>query len=287
MKINIKGMKRYLLFPNKFRLIGWVLFIPGFILGVAWHEFQYEIPGFALKLRERSDFFQPQYENFTNELALALVVAGLLMTSFAREKVEDELIAKIRANSLYWAILVGAVVRLVFVLSGFFNADLFLPSAQFFVPLLIFKFRYLYLINRNDDVYALDNLYYLPKWPYRPIGIVLSILLISTILYDMYDPIASSSFLSIAANFTFVPLMAWVYSKEDKEDEFITSLRVQSMQFAVILYYLLLLIANVVLYSAYFLYIVYLHIEITAIIFLIAFNWQLKKYKVVQGGLAL
>jgi hypothetical protein len=287
LKINIEGMKTYLLFPNKFRIIGWLLFIPGFILGVAWQEFQYEIPGFDLKLRDRSDLFKPQYENFTNELALALVVAGLLMTSFAREKVEDELIAKIRANSLYWAILVGALARLVFVSSGFFNAELFLPSAQFFVPLLIFKFRYHYLINRSDDVYALDNLYYLPKWPYRPIGIVLSILLISTILYDMYNPIESSNFLSIAANFTFVPLIAWVYSKEDKEDEFITSLRVQSMQFAVILYYLLLLIANFVLYSAYFLYVVYLHIEITAIIFLIAFNWQLKKYNVMQGGLAL
>jgi len=280
-------MKSYLLFPNKFKIIGWLLFIPGFILGAAWLEFQYEIPGFTLKLRDRSELFQPQYENFTNELALALVVAGLLMTSFAREKVEDELIAKIRANSLYWAILVGALVRLAFVLSGFFNAELFLPFAQFFVPLLIFKFRYYYLMNRKDDVYTLDNLYYLPKWPYRPIGIVLSIFLIGIILYDMYNPLASSNFLSIMANFTFVPLIAWVYSKEDKEDEFITSLRVQSMQFAVILYYLLLLIANVVLYSAYFLYVVYLYIEITAIIFLVAFNWQLKKYKVMQGGLAL
>ena len=286
-KPNFTIMKSNFLFPHKFRTIGWALFIPGFIIGVAWQLWQYEIPGFTLKLRDENTLFQPAYENFTNELALALVVTGLLLTSFAREKVEDELIAKIRANSLYWAILVGALVRLVFVLSGYFNAELFPPFALFFVPLLIFKFRYHYLINRKDDIYALDNLYYLPKRPYRSIGIILSAFLISVIVYDVYNPLPSSDFLDALANLTFLPLIAWVYSKEDKEDEFIALLRVQSMQSAVIVYYSILLIANITLYSISFLYIVHFYMEITAIIFLFAFNWQLRKYKVMQGGLAL
>ncbi|PJJ83463.1 hypothetical protein [Mucilaginibacter auburnensis] len=282
-------MKPYLLFPNKFRMIGWLLFIPGFILGVACQIWQYQIPGFTLKLRETSSLLKPEYENFTNELALALVVAGLLMTAFAKEKVEDELISKIRANSLYWAILVSSLVRLVYITLHSFNLDMFpdVGYTMFFIPLLIFKLRFRYLITRKKDIYALDNLYYLPNRPYRIVSAALSFFLIGSGIYCVYNFLTAPDFLNTLANFMFLPLIAWVYTKEEKEDEFIASLRVQSMQLAVIIYYLMLLIANIILYSVPFLYIISFSTEIIAIAFLIKFNWQLRKYKVMQGGLAL
>src|SRR5690242_15327562 len=109
-------MKNSFLFPHKLRVVGWILFICGFILGAACLIWEFEIPGFGFKMRESGSLIQSSYEDFTNELALMLVVSGLLITAFSKEKVEDELIAKIRANSLYWAVLMGFVIRFIFLI---------------------------------------------------------------------------------------------------------------------------------------------------------------------------
>lgn len=296
-------MKNSFLFPHKLRAVGWILFICGIILGAACLIWEYQIPGFGFKLREKGNLLQSSYENFTNELALALVVSGLLITAFSKEKVEDELIAKIRANSLYWAILVGFVVRfsfLVISMSGFllqmqeryreassFDKVTFLISYSiFFLPLLLFKLRFQYLLHRNNDVYALDRLYYLPKRPYRLIAILLSVPLVCIYFYSTVA-LFVTDYLNILGIFASVPLIVWVYTKEDNEDEFITALRLKSMQIAVCGYYCFLLIANLFLYSLAFLWALYPSIEIIAIIFLISFNWKLNRYKRVQGGLAL
>lgn len=289
-------MKTHLLFPNKFKAIGWVLFALGFILGAAYLYWEFRIPGFGFKMRETGNLLKSSYENFTNELALMLVVSGLLITAFSKEKVEDELIAKIRANSLYWAVLVGFAARLVYLLidnTAYFQINDYIYRAfhiiagcQFFIPLLIFKIRFQYLINRNGEIYAVDNLYYLPTKPYRFIAIILSILLIGIGIYCVYTFLDHPNFLDTIANFMSLPLIAWVYTREANEDEFITSLRLQSMQLAVCGYYCLLLIANLLLYGISFLFVINLSIEIIAIIFLISFNFQLNRYKMVKRGLA-
>lgn len=295
-------MKSHLLFPNKFKAVGWVLFAFGFILGAAYLYWEYRIPNFGFKFSSIRYTGKPYYEDFTNELALTLVITGLLLTAFAKEKIEDELISKIRANSLYWAVLVGFAVRFVYLLidqinfysllsesSALFIARFFgiLGDCQFFIPLLIFKLRFYYLINRDGDVYALDNLYYLPTRPYRFIAIIWSILLIGICIYCIYTFLEHPNFLDTMGSFVSLPLIAWVYTKENNEDEFITSLRLQSMQLAVCGYYCLLLAANLLLYSLSFLYVINLSIEIIAIIFLISFNWRMIRYKMVQRGIAL
>ena len=297
-------MKNSFLFPHKLRLLGWILFICGFILGASYLIWEFEIPGFGLKLRDHSNLFQPTFENFTNELALALVISGLLITAFSKEKVEDELIAKIRANSLYWAILVGFVVRFGFLIIQMSYYQLqqhtalverhelidkvmgIISYSIFFVPLLIFKLRFQYLLHQSNDVYALDRLYYLPKRPYRLIAMLLSIPLVCIYFYSMVT-LFGPDYLSVLGIFASLPLIVWVYTKEDNEDEFITTLRLKSMQIAVCGYYCFLLIANLFLYSIAFLWALYPSIEIIAIIFLVSFNWRLNKYKRVQGGFAL
>jgi hypothetical protein len=204
---------------------------------------------------------------------------------------------------LYWAILVGFVVRVVFLVTqmGFYLVWKYTPFLEnfkhfegafgiigysiFFIPLLIFKLRFQYLLHRSNDIYALDRLYYLPKKPYRLIAILLSVPLVCIYFYSMVA-LFGPDYLSILGIFASVPLIVWVYTKEDNEDEFITTLRLKSMQIAVCGYYCFLLIANLFLYSIAFLWALYPSIEIIAIIFLISFNWRLNGYKRIQGGLA-
>ena len=297
-------MKSSFLFPHKLRVVGWILFLCGLALGAACLIWEFEIPGFGYKMRETGSLIQSSFENFTNELALMLVVSGLLITAFSKEKVEDELIAKIRANSLYWAILVGFAVRFgslliqmsyyqmhqhTKLLEGYWlNIEKVfgvMSYSIFFVPLLIFKLRFQYLLHRSNDIYALDRLYYLPKRPYRLIAILLSVPLVYIYFYCLVN-LFVPDYLSVISIFASVPLIVWVYTKEDNEDEFITTLRLKSMQIAVCGYYCFLLIANLFLYSIAFLWALLPSIEIIAIIFLISFNWRLSRYKRVKGGLA-
>ncbi|RZA03709.1 MAG: hypothetical protein EOP47_01930 [Sphingobacteriaceae bacterium] len=297
-------MKNSFLFPHKLRVVGWILFICGIILGAACLIWELEIPGFGFKMRETGSLIQSSFENFTNELALMLVVSGLLITAFSKEKVEDELIAKIRANSLYWAILVGFVVRFAFLVIQMSYYQLqqhtafvethgliekvigIISYSIFFAPLLIFKLRFQYLLHQSNDVYALDRLYYLPKRPYRLIAVLLSVPLIFIYYYCMVN-LFVPDYLTVLSIFASVPLIVWVYTKEDTEDEFITSLRLKSMQIAVCGYYCFLLLANIFLYSLAFMLALSPSIEIIAIIFLISFNWRLNRYNREQGGLAL
>lgn len=304
MKQTRQVMKSSFLFPHKLRVVGWILFICGLALGAACLIWEFEIPGFGYKMRETGSLIQSSFENFTNELALMLVVSGLLIAAFSKEKVEDELIAKIRANSLYWAILVGFAVRFSLLIihmfyyqlekhtelvkTYWFNLDKvfgIMSYSIFFVPLLIFKLRFQYLLHRSNDIYALDRLYYLPKRPYRLIAILLSVPLVYIYFYCLVN-LFVPDYLSVISIFASVPLIVWVYTKEDNEDEFITSLRLKSMQIAVCGYYCFLLLANMFLYSIAFMLALSPSIEIIAIIFLVSFNWRLNRYKKVQGGLA-
>ena len=84
-------MKSKYLFPTWCGLVGYLLAIVGFTLGYLNIIKKYEIPGFGFNLREKRNFLQGTFENFTNELVIFLVVVGLLFIAFSKSKKEDEL----------------------------------------------------------------------------------------------------------------------------------------------------------------------------------------------------
>lgn len=281
-------MKTKFLFPNYLRPVGLVLLIPGVILGVACLYFDYEIPGFALQLREHSSLLQSKSENFTNELALLLITVGLLFVAFTREKNEDELLSRIRLNALYWAILINGIIILLltalfifltisiksnWVQSGFGQLNYY----HLFTPLIIFIIRYQYLIRRDKDIYVTEKLYYLPEKPYKMLGILFSIPLLCLTLYGIYD-FWMPNYLQYISCFTPLPLIVWAYTRRAEEDEFIASLRLQAMQLAIYIYYALLLIANVFLYSLLFVFFINLSTIIILIGFIIVFTRLIRKH---------
>jgi len=81
-----------------------------------------------------------------------LIVIGLLMVAFSKEKIEDEHISQLRQDSLQWAIYVNyavLVISLVFTNS----ADMFdILRLNLWVPLVFFIIRFrwvLYRLNRS------------------------------------------------------------------------------------------------------------------------------------------
>lgn len=87
-------MKNSLLLPNKYKVLGWILFLAFATLGFFCMLDDLKIPGFELNiLNVKSDGLGDFRDfNLTNELAFLGITVGLLMVVFAKEKIEDELI---------------------------------------------------------------------------------------------------------------------------------------------------------------------------------------------------
>ncbi|RKR81203.1 hypothetical protein BDD43_1348 [Mucilaginibacter gracilis] len=279
-------MKSRFLFPGYCRYIGYLLGIPGFVLGYFVLYQNYEIPGFVLRLRATDTLFLKALENFTNELALTLVIVGLLLVAFSKVKQEDELTGKIRLNALYWAILVNYGFYLLFTILmfvpssnqhsgfGFFDNYLDFTIYNLFVPLLIFILRFYYLLYQNKNEYNIKAVRYLTNKPYRFIGKWLSIIIICFLIVNRVFPL-KVNFLESTFIVLPISLLIWAYSKEKTEDEYINATRLEAMQVAVYVNYVILLVSNILFYSSDFLEIQLLNLITIPLIFIVWFQYKL------------
>ena len=104
-------MKTNYLFPNRLKKIGWLLFIPGIILGIVYLIYQSDISLFNIKVFAIAEeaifsdttFFSISENNILDEISSILLIIGTLLIAFSKEKSEDEFISKIRLESLVWA----------------------------------------------------------------------------------------------------------------------------------------------------------------------------------------
>ena len=161
-------METKLLFPHRFKKVGWLLFGLGLLLTSAgiFGERYYFFEGehifskwttFDTKLsdiwerdvsisttktgidRKPHQIYQ---ENFGGEIVMTLVLIGFLLVAFSREKREDEYISKIRTESLVWGLYVYffcllAVIWLTYSLLFWMAINWII-----LVPLLVFVVRF-------------------------------------------------------------------------------------------------------------------------------------------------
>ncbi len=254
-------MKTKYLLPQWFSLVGYLLAIPGLVLGYFNIIKRYEIPGFGFNLREKGNLFQGTFENFTNELVVFLVVMGLLFIAFSTSRKEDELTAKLRLNSLYWSVMTYYIIyNFGFLLITFLKGIPFISEhileLNIFTPLLIFIIRFNYLKYAKSDRFLFSEPKFLPNKPYRSIGIGLSIVGMAILIpIIIADPIFSSDDLifTIAYFIMIIGLFIWSFSKNKMQDERIMQQRLESLQLAVYFNYGILLVATLLFYSASYL----------------------------------
>lgn len=86
--------------------------------------------------------FSLHNHNFTGEVAAILLILGLLMIAFSRERVEDERTMKLRLESLLWAVYVNTGLILLAIMLTY--GTLFLQMMVYNVcsTLVIFIARY-------------------------------------------------------------------------------------------------------------------------------------------------
>jgi len=153
-------MTNKLLLPNKFKLIGWCILIPATLAGLVLAFNGFEDKWITMKVFaffSDSEFIRGSglggNENFSfitthvsNTIAGCLFIAGGILVSFSKEKVEDEFIANLRLSSLLWSVWVNYILLLfafIFVWGfSFMNVMIY----NMFTILIIFIIRFNYIL---------------------------------------------------------------------------------------------------------------------------------------------
>ncbi len=146
-----------LLFPHRFKKIGWSILIPSFIVGLylmlndynilEWHIKMFVI--FADEILGDSSAFGIAEVNITNTIVGVLFIVGLLLVGFSKERNEDEYISSMRLSALLWAVFINYILLIlafIFIYGlPFLNVMLY----NMFTVLILFIIRFHYLLIRN------------------------------------------------------------------------------------------------------------------------------------------
>ncbi|WP_020600519.1 hypothetical protein [Spirosoma panaciterrae] len=151
-------MKTKWLFPHSYRLIGWFIFVPSALLGLAALYGNFDVISLIEALFRKKSLVQEKSlslnaffnsDNMTDEIAAIGVIVGLIFIAFSREEVEDEMISQLRLEALQWSVyanyIILAIAILVFYDGAFFTVMIY----NMFTVLLVFIIRFRWLMFGN------------------------------------------------------------------------------------------------------------------------------------------
>ena len=154
-------MKTNYLLPNKYKTVGWILFITGIFSGLFLVFNEYESDALTIKvlsiyngqsiIGNHQGFFKFIENSIVDELITIAIIIGGLLVGFSKEKIEDEFIYKLRKDSLVWALIFNYVILLFATLFiydfAFFDVLVF----NMFTPLVFFVFRFNFLKFKSQS----------------------------------------------------------------------------------------------------------------------------------------
>lgn len=144
------------LFPNRFKIIGWFIFLPSLILGLISLSGVMNLE-ISLPVIYSSGFFNDEKEGFmkTAEIDLfpnlfgVLIIIGGILVGFSKEKIEDEYISSLRLKSVFWSLIVSYSIVLLLFITVFGSLFLTVMILIMFLPLVLYIFRFNYLVLKK------------------------------------------------------------------------------------------------------------------------------------------
>ena len=111
-------MEKIFLLPNGFKKVGWIILVPTFVLGVLMTIDGYNgFPSFLLPewipVAVKRVLTLDWVGKILNNVAIIGICLGCLFVACSRERVEDELIGRIRLNSLLIALYINSSVLII------------------------------------------------------------------------------------------------------------------------------------------------------------------------------
>lgn len=149
-------MKLNYLFPHRFKRIGLMILVPFVLIGfyvvnndIEPEVFDLNVPAiFVDEIIGEQFVFEMTENNVLNEIIGTILILSFLMVAFSKEKQEDELIAKIRLESLVWATYVNYAVLFVAMLFVYGISFLWVMIFNMFTILLFFIIRFNWQVRK-------------------------------------------------------------------------------------------------------------------------------------------
>ena len=159
-------MKNLFLFPNKYKILGWILFTPAFIASLVISIFDINIDNyFVVKVFAFADtlilndnnYFGISENSILDEVILFCLIIGGILIGFSKLKIEDEFTSKIRYESLVWATYLNYGLILFFTLFLYGLSYLNVLFFNTFTLLLFFIIRFHYSIYKLNKATTDDE----------------------------------------------------------------------------------------------------------------------------------
>jgi hypothetical protein len=144
-------MENSLLLPHRYKNFGLIILVPSLVLGIMVRFFDFQFGFLTLQFAKTrinsKNMHLEDVINLTDELALTGIIVALLFIAFAREKIEDEYIARTRLESLKWAVLINYILLLLatWLVHGLAYIDVMMYNML--TVLIIFIVRFNYTLN--------------------------------------------------------------------------------------------------------------------------------------------
>ena len=152
-------MKTLQLFPHRFKKIGWVIFIPSLIMGILTlsgviKNIEISVPvffnnGLSFTGEDVGFFKTTTIDVFPNLFGVLIIIGGLLV-GFSKEQTEDEYISSLRLRSVFWSLIVSYSIILLLFVTVFGYVFFTLMILIMFLPLVLYVFRFNYLLFQHE-----------------------------------------------------------------------------------------------------------------------------------------
>jgi hypothetical protein len=141
-----------LLLPYSWKVAGWFVTLAGVVLGVLynWFDFRFSIPVFAVYSSFlKTKMFESFTTNFADELVLLLLIIGLGLIVFSKEKIETENLDLARSKALFRAVILNNVFLLFSILFIFGSGFIGILVMNLFSVSLFYLF-FFFLLKRRE-----------------------------------------------------------------------------------------------------------------------------------------
>jgi hypothetical protein len=148
-------MTHSLLFPHKYKRVGWFILIPSFILGlihIFTHREEASLQTKVLSIfpdMNSEKYFQLIEVNLYYTILGIFFIVGAMLVGFSKEVKEDEYIAQERLSSLLWAVFVNYALLLIAFIFVYNFKFLDIMVYNMFTVLIFFIFRFNFILFKH------------------------------------------------------------------------------------------------------------------------------------------
>ena len=141
-------MKPKFLLPHALKRIGWSLIITtiAFYITISNSHVQSYIYQLLDAHKDKFVLLINFLDDFVDEIISVLLITGLNLVAFSKEKIEDEWVSKIRLQSLQWGVYINSAILILSIIL-FYNLDfLQVMVYNMFTVLIFFIIRFNYIL---------------------------------------------------------------------------------------------------------------------------------------------